>query len=113
MREILISDECIAFISSNSKRVQMKFKYLLEVIGEQRVIHKAIINKLVNSSFYELRIKADNQIRIIVFTIDSENFNDSKRILFLNGFLKRTNKDYVKAIKEAEKLILKYKNEIE
>jgi hypothetical protein len=112
MREILISDECMDFVSGNNTRIQKKFKYLLEVIGEQRIIHKAIVDMLVNTKFYELRIKADNQIRIIIFTIDSENFNESKKIILLNGFLKRTNKDYLKAINEAEKLLIKYKKEI-
>ncbi len=109
MREILISDECLNFISSNNDRVQTKFKYLLEVIGEQKIIHKAFVDKLVNTKFYELRIKSENQIRIIIFTIDHENFNESKKIILLNGFLKRTNNDYIKAVREAEKLLTKYK----
>lgn len=112
MREILISDECIDFVSTN-KRVQIKFKYLIEVIGEQKIIHKAIVDKLLNTRFYELRIKVDSQIRIIIFTIDNESFNESKKIILLNGFLKKSNKDYIKAINEAEKLLTKYKNEIE
>lgn len=112
MREILISDECIAFVSSNNKRVQTKFNYLLEVIGEQKIIHKAIVDKLVNTIFYELRIKVDSQIRIIIFTIDNENFNESKKVILLNGFLKKNNKDYLKAVNEAEKLLIKYKKEI-
>jgi hypothetical protein len=113
MREILISDECIDFVSRNNTRVQTKFKYLLEVIGEQKIIHRAIVDKLVNTKFYELRIRAENQIRIIIFTIDNENFMESKKIILLNGFLKRTNKDYIKAINEAGKLLIKYKKEIE
>jgi len=113
MREILISNECIDFVTSGNKRVQTKFKYLIEVIGEQRVIHKAIVDKLLNTRFYELRIKVDSQIRIIIFTIDHQNFNESKKIILLNGFLKKNNKDYIKAVSEAEKLLIKYKNEIE
>lgn len=113
MREILISDECIDFVSRNNTRVQTKFKYLLEVIGEQKIIHRAIVDKLVNTKFYELRIRAENQIRIIIFTTDNENFMESKKIILLNGFLKRTNKDYIKAVNEAGKLLTKYKKEIE
>ncbi|MBK7811501.1 MAG: type II toxin-antitoxin system RelE/ParE family toxin [Saprospiraceae bacterium] len=112
MRIVLISDECLEFVSSNNSRIQTKFKYLIEVIGEQNIIHKAIVDKIVNTKFYELRIRADNQIRIIIFAIDHDNFNESKKIILLNGFIKRTNKDYVKAVNEAKKLIGKYKNEI-
>lgn len=113
MREILISVECIDFLTSGNKRVQTKFKYLIEVIGEQKIIHKAIVDRLVNTIFYELRIKVDSQIRIIIFKIDNENFNESKKNILLNGFLKKNNKDYIKAVNEAEKLLKKYKKEIE
>ncbi|MBL0191838.1 MAG: type II toxin-antitoxin system RelE/ParE family toxin [Saprospiraceae bacterium] len=113
MREILISDECIEFVSKSNIRVKTKFNYLIEVIGEQKIIHKAIVDKLVNSRFYELRIKADNQIRIIIFSIDNENFNESKKIILLNGFIKRTNKDYIKALKVAEYLLTKYDKELD
>ena len=102
MRVILISDECIEFVSKSNIRVQTKFNYLIEVIGEQKIIHKAIVDKLVNSRFYELRIKADN-----------ENFNESKKIILLNGFIKRTNKDYIKALKVAEYLLTKYDKELD
>ena len=112
MREILISDECLAFVTQNSERVQNKFNYLVEVVGSQRIIHKAIIDKITNSKYYELRIKAENQYRIIIFTINTSNFNDSEKIILLNGFLKRTNKDYVKAVKVADKLLKKYKEQL-
>ncbi len=39
------------------------------------------------------KIKAENQIRVI---------------MLLNGFLKRTNKDYKRALKIADRLLIKY-----
>lgn len=113
MRKILLTPECLEFISNSEQIVQTKFKYLLEVIGEQRIIHKAIVDKLVGSDYYELRIKTKNQIRIIIYTIDYTNFQESNRIILLNGFLKRTNADYKKAILTAHKLKLKYSDELE
>ena len=69
MRQILISDECLDFVKLSNPRVQTKFKYLIEVIGEQKIIHIAIVDILVNTWFHELRIKADNEVRIILFSI--------------------------------------------
>jgi len=109
MKEIYISEECEKYIlEESSVRVQNKFKYLLEVLEEHNIIHTSFVEKLTNTKYYELKIKAENQIIIIIFTIDNENFNSATQIILLNGFLKRTNKDYRKAIMIADKLLLKY-----
>jgi len=109
MREIYISVECEKYIlEESSQRVQQKFKYLLAVLEEHKIIHTAMVEKLTNTRYYELKIKAENQIRVIIFTIDSESFNEANQIILLNGFLKRTNKDYKKALRIADELIKKY-----
>ena len=109
MREIYISEECEKYIlEESSERVRSKFKYLLEVIEEQKLVHTSFVEKLTNTNYYELKIKAENQIRVIIFTIDNQNFIESNQIILLNGFLKRTNKDYKKAIKIADNLMKKY-----
>ncbi len=109
MREIYISEECEDYIfKKNSERVQHKFKYLLQVLEGHKIIHTSFVEKLTNTKYYELKIKAENQIRVIIFTIDNENFNESNQIILLNGFLKRTNKDYKRAIKIADRLLIKY-----
>ncbi len=108
-KEIYISEECERYIlEESSERVQNKFKYLLEVLEEHKIVHTSFVEKLTNTKYYELKIKADNQIRIIIFTIDNENFHAARQIILLNGFLKRTNKDYKKAIKIADQLLIKY-----
>lgn len=110
MKEIYISEECERYIlEESSERVQNKFKYLLEVLEEHKIVHTSFVEKLTNTKYYELKIKADNQIRIIIFKIDNENFHAARQIILLNGFLKRTNKDYKKAIKIADQLLIKYK----
>ena len=111
LRVVIVSNECESFIALCSKRVLKKFKYVLEIITEHQIVHKAVVEKLVNSNFYELKIKADNQIRVILFTLDNEDFNQSTKIVLLNGFLKKDNKDYVKAIQTAKKILEQYKNE--
>ncbi len=113
VRAIIISDEVVEFIDSNSKRVSTKFKYLLTILREQQIVHKSIVEKLVDTDFYELKIKAENQIRVIIFTLDHQNFNQAKEIILLNGFLKRSNKDYVKAIKISQKILIRHGKEEE
>lgn len=108
MRKVEITSECIE-IEDSSPRVQEKFQYLLTVISEQKIVHSSIVEKLVNTEYYELKLKVENQIRIIIFSIDHANFNQSNEVILLNCFLKRTNKDYKKAVKTADKLLYKYK----
>lgn len=108
MREILITPECLEFIESQDERVSLKFFQIIEVLGEIKVIHSSFVKKLINTEFYELRIKAGNEIRVILFAIDHSNFMECKKAVCLNGFMKKSNKDYKKAVKLAEKLLDKY-----
>jgi len=108
VREILITPECLKFIDNEDKRVSVKFFQLIEVIEEVMIVHSNFVKKLTNTDFYELRIKAGNEIRIIIFTIDHSNFSECTKAVCLNGFHKKSTKDYKKAIKQAEKLLKDY-----
>ncbi len=108
MREILITTECLEFIDNQNERVSTKFFQLIEVIEEVKIVHSNFIKKLINTDFYELRIKAGNEIRVIIFTVDHSNFSECTKAICLNGFHKKSTKDYKKAIKQAEKLLKNY-----
>ena len=108
MREILITPECLEFIDNQNKRVFTKFYQIIEVIGEVKIVNANFVKKLINTDFYELRIKAGNEIRVIMFAVDHSNFAESSKVVCLNGFIKKSTKDYTKAIKQAEKLLTEY-----
>lgn len=111
MREIDITTDCLEFIDSQDQRVVDKFFQLIEVIGEVRVVNSNFIKKLESSKFYELRIKAGSEFRIVIFAIDHLNFNECKKAVCLCGFLKKSTKDYPKAIKRAELNLEDYLNQ--
>ena len=113
MRNIAITEECIDFIESQGKRVVDKFFQLIEVIGEVKIIHANFIKKIQNSHFYELRIKAGNEYRIVIFATDHLNFAECTKAICLYGFQKKSNKDYIKAIVQSERILQNYlkKNE--
>jgi phage-related protein len=108
MREISITPECLDFIDNQNKRVSIKFFQLIEVIGEVKIVHSNFVKKLKNTQFYELRIKAGNEIRIIMFAIDHLNFAECTKVVCLYGFQKKSTKDYKKAIKQSEKILRDY-----
>lgn len=90
MRNLQFTDEFLDFIDSSETIVKTKIAYLFEIIKTQSVINSKIAKKLINTDFYEIRIQVNNEYRIIIFTIDHDNINQSKEILFLNGFMKKS-----------------------
>jgi hypothetical protein len=113
VREIDITQECLEYIDNQSERVRLKFFQLIEVIGEIKVVNSNFIKKLESTAFYELRIKAGNEYRVIIFAIDHMNFAECTHAVCLCGFQKKGTKDYKKAIKQAEKIVENYLKEKE
>ncbi len=99
------------FIDKQNERVSLKFFQLVEVVSEIKVVNSNFLKKLQSTPFYELRIKAGNEYRIVIFAIDHLNFAESTKAVCLYGFQKKGTKDYKKAIKEAEKILEDYLKE--
>lgn len=108
MREIDITEYCLDFIEKQGSRVADKFFQLVVIMEEVKVVHSNFVKKLQNTKFYELRIKAANEYRVIIFAIDHLNFSECAKAICLNGFIKKSNKDYLKAIHNAEKILEEY-----
>jgi len=105
MRTIVRSIEFDEFYNSLPVNVQNKVQYALNIISEVKVVHTKLVKKLVDTDFYELRISVSNEYRVILFTIDHESFVEAQQILLLNGFMKRSTKDYKKEIKKAQQIL--------
>ena len=88
MREVDITEECLDFIDKQEERVSLKFFQLLEVIGKVKVVNANFLKKLQSTQFYELRIKAGNEYRIIIFAIDHLNFAECTKAVCLYDFRK-------------------------
>ena len=105
MRTMMRSAEFDEFYNSLPANVQNKVKYALNIIAAIKVVNTKLIKKLIDTDFYELRISVGNEYRVILFTIDHENFIEAEQILLLNGFMKKSTKDYKKEIKKAEQIL--------
>lgn len=67
------------------------------------------IKHLQNTDLYEMRVSiGPNEYRSILFAIYHINVIEAKQIILLNGFLKKSNKDYGKQIEIANKILAKY-----
>lgn len=101
MREIIYSANYIEFEQQAAPRVRQKLQYAITILENIPVIPTKFVKKLTNTDFYELRISVDNEIRVILFSVDNENINHATRIIVLNGFVKKSTKDYPKEITKA------------
>ena len=105
MRTIIRSTEFDEFYNSLPANVQNKVKYAMNILADIKVVNTKLVKKLVDTDFYELRISVGNEYRVILFTIDHENFIEAEQILLLNGFMKKSTKDYKKEIQKAEQIL--------
>ena len=105
MRTMIRRAEFDEFYNSLPANVQNKVKYAMNLIAEIKVVNTKLVKKLIDTDFYELRISVGNEYRVILFTIDHENFIEAEQILLLNGFMKKSTKDYKKEIEKAEQIL--------
>ncbi|MEE9438189.1 MAG: type II toxin-antitoxin system RelE/ParE family toxin [Saprospiraceae bacterium] len=109
MRRVHLTIECAKYVEVHSKEIEKKFKYSVQILSEQKVIHTKLAKKLIDTEFYELRISVGNEHRIILLATDNPNLIESQKVVLLNGFVKKNKKDYKKVIEIARKLVKKYK----
>jgi phage-related protein len=74
---------------------------VIRILESEQLLSTKFVKKLVNTDFYELRISVENEVRVILFAVDNDNVNLATRIILLNGFVKKSTKDYDKELEKA------------
>lgn len=109
LREVETTPEFDAFYEALDSNVQEKFKWGITIIESVKVLSVKLVKKLTNTPLYEMRISCGtNEYRTVLFTIDDRNVILATKVVLLNGFLKKSTKDYDKQIKKALRLVEKY-----
>lgn len=96
------------FYAELNGRVQKKLDYIVDHIRVDKSFSTKFVKRLVNTEFYEMRISADNEYRVILFAIDADNLIDANEIIVLNGFIKKSTADYRKQIAKANHIMEDY-----
>jgi hypothetical protein len=79
------------------------------IIKTQYVVNKKFVKNLEGTEFYEARVSVgNNEFRTIIFAIESYSFMESKRVLFLNSFMKKDTKQYRREIETARTILNRY-----
>lgn len=90
IRELYFSDEFTEFYEKLQDKVKAKFEHTMDIIRTEYVLNTKFVKHLENTDLYEMRVSVNfNEYRTILFAVDNDNIILSKRILLLNGFLKK------------------------
>ncbi|MGI6573147.1 MAG: type II toxin-antitoxin system RelE/ParE family toxin [Fermentimonas sp.] len=96
-------------MSGLDDRARTKFDYAIEIVMTVKVIPAKFVKKLAGCDFYEMRVSVGfNEYRTIVFSIDAQNIIEATKIVLINGFLKKSEKDYKKQIQKASNILSNY-----
>ena len=106
IRVIYKSAEFELFYNGLNNNVKLKFEHVFNVIQTVYAIPVKFVKRLVDTDLYEMRVSVgSNEYRTVLFAIDHDNIIESTRIILLNGFLKKSEKDYKKQIFIAKKIL--------
>ena len=106
IRELYFSDEFTEFYEKLQDKVKAKFEHTMDIIRTEYVLNTKFVKHLENTDLYDVRVSVNfYEYRTILFAVDNDNIILSKRILLLNGFLKKSTKDYSKQIKVAKQIL--------
>lgn len=106
IRLIYKSDEFEEFYAGLDARTKMKFEYAFSVVQSVYVLPVKFVKRLEGTDLYEMRVSVgSNEYRTILFAMDNENVILSTRIILLNGFLKKSTKDYNKQVAKALRIL--------
>ena len=106
MRNIILTNEFLDYYNSLPEKVKKKYDYVMQIIKSQYVVSEKFVKHLENTDFYEARIYVGSDAyRTIIFAVDLPSFMESKNVLFLNSFLKKSSNQYKCEIEKAESIL--------
>lgn len=106
IRTVYKTPEFDEFYALLPDKVQTKFKYVIDVITTVYNVSTKFVKHIEKTDLYEMRVSiGSNEYRTILFAIDKSNVIESTKIILLNGFLKKSTKDYRKQIAIAQKIL--------
>ena len=109
VRETIHSIEYDEYYASLDEKTKAKYDYVEMIIKTQYVVNKKFVKNLEETEFYEARVSVgNNKYRTIIFAVETLSFVESKRVLFLNSFLKKGTKQYKGEIEIARHILKKY-----
>ncbi|MDE5594012.1 MAG: type II toxin-antitoxin system RelE/ParE family toxin [Muribaculaceae bacterium] len=106
LRTIFRTPEFDSFYLTLPAKVKDKFEYVFQIVQTVYNVSTKFVKHLEKTDLYELRVSVGtNEYRTILFVIDHANLIEAKKIILLNGFLKKSSKDYKRQIEIAQTIL--------
>lgn len=106
IRHLYHTEEFDSFYNSLDEKTVKKYDEALIYLEIVYVLNNKFVKKIVNTELYEMRVSVgSNEYRTMIFAADHENIIQATKIILLNGFVKKSTKDYEKQIKKAIKTL--------
>lgn len=106
IRTIFRTEEFEEFYNNLNTRVKDKFEYTFGLVQTVYALPVKYVKHLEGTELYEMRVSVgSNEYRTVLFAIDNSNVILSTKIILLNGFLKKSTKDYDKQIAKAVRIL--------
>ena len=106
IRTIYKTEEFEECYNDLNARVKDKFENTFELVQTVYALPVKYIKHLDGTDLYEMRVSVgSNEYRTVLFAIDNSNVILATKIILLNGFLKKSTKDYNKQIAKAIRIL--------
>ena len=89
-RNLILSPAFKEFEQNANPHTREKLRYAISILETVYPVPTKFVKKLVGTDFFELRVSVDN-----------DNINLATNVILLNGFVKKSTKDYDKEITKA------------
>lgn len=106
IRTVYRTEEFMQFFSGLSDKVRLKMEWTINIVITERVIPTKYVKHLTGTDLYEMRVSVGtNEYRTVLFSIDHDNIIEATKVILLNGFLKKSTKDYDKEVAKAQRIL--------
>jgi hypothetical protein len=114
LREVRFTTFFLEFYENQNAKIQEKFDFLIQILQTQPNIPQKYVKHITNSDgIYELRVSSmQNEYRVLFFFEEGSLIEGGRIVILSNGFFKKDNKDYVKAVALAEQIKSDYLNNL-
>ena len=106
IRTVYKTPQFEVFYATLPVNVQTKFNYVIDIVTTIYRVSTKFVKHIDKTDLYEMRVSVGtNEYRTIIFALDKPNIIEATSIILLNGFLKKSSKDYRKQIEIAQSIL--------
>jgi len=106
IREVFKTDEFNNYFNSLDRKIRVKYDYSIMLLETQKVVSTKFVKKIQETEFYEVRVSVGtNEYRTLFIAVDNLNFIEATKVVLLNSFHKKSEKQYKREVERARIIV--------